>query len=136
MVQSTTSLQTSPHFIQTILNLLIYLHFKKSAKILKEEAIFKKLFLSFSVFIWLCWSSVVACGIFSCSIWGLVPNWDGTQVPCTGSTESSSLDCQESPTKLVNDLSKTFESETGHYNSLSLNFLICLRGRLIIMLSG
>lgn len=48
------------------------------------------------------------------------PNWDGTQVPCTGSTESSSLDCQESPTKLVNDLSKTFESETGHYNSLSL----------------
>ena len=49
------------------------------------------IFLFIYVFIWLLWVLAVACGIFSCSIWNLVP-WPGieSQPPASG---AQSLNC-------------------------------------------
>ena len=48
-------------------------HLKKGRGIFSFTVIFKKITVFIYSFIWLLWVLVVACEIFSCSIWDLVP---------------------------------------------------------------
>ena len=77
--------------------------------------LFLKKYFYYCLFIWLCWVLVVACWVFSCSMWNLVP-WPGIE-PGPSAMEAQSL--SHWPTREVTVL---FFLSKGHFKHKSTDW--------------